>query len=65
LADHAGLTSDKTEHDALRAARKTLKEADPQLLRRLDFDPEADGTGIMARTREDLVAALAILGIAP
>jgi hypothetical protein len=36
---------------------------DPALLRRLDFDPEANGTGIAARTREDLEAALRILGL--
>jgi hypothetical protein len=53
----------ETEYDALRVARRRLREADPALPRRLDFDPEANGTGIMARSREDLEAALRILGL--
>ena len=42
---------------------RRLREADRALLRRLDFDPEAGGTGILARSREDLEAALGILGL--
>ncbi|MGZ4331766.1 MAG: hypothetical protein ACXVFN_13555 [Solirubrobacteraceae bacterium] len=53
----------EVETDALRAARRRLRVADPALLRRLKFDPEANGTGISARTREDLEAALRILGL--
>jgi hypothetical protein len=47
----------------LKVARRRLRESDPALLRRLDFDPEANGTGILARSREDLEAALRILGL--
>jgi hypothetical protein len=64
LADAAGMTSDQTETQALRGARRRLREADPKLLRRLDFDPESSGTGISARSREDLERALRILGLA-
>lgn len=53
----------ETEHDALRAAMRKLRNADSALLRRLDFDPEANGTSIHARTREDLEEALRILGL--
>jgi hypothetical protein len=52
-----------TERDALRAAKRRLREADPDLLARLDFDQESSGTGIAAPTREDLEDALRILGI--
>lgn len=54
-----------TEHDGLKVARRLLREADPKLLRRLEFDPESSGTGVAARTREDLTAMLGILGITP
>jgi hypothetical protein len=63
LADAASMTSDQTETEALRDVRRRLREADPKLLRRLDFDPESSGTGISARSREDLEAALQILGL--
>jgi hypothetical protein len=53
----------ETEYDALRVARRRLREADPALLRRLDFDQEADGTGIYGRSRADLETALRILGL--
>ena len=43
--------------------RSRLKAADPALEKRLDFDPESSGTGIMASSREDLEAALRILGV--
>lgn len=52
-----------TEADGLRIARRQLREADPELLRRLDFDPESSGTGVAAGTREDLVEMLDILGV--
>src|SRR3954447_9252294 len=63
FAEQTGAARETTEYDALRAARRTLREQDPGLLRRLDFDPEAAGTAILARHRDDLVAALRILGI--
>lgn len=54
---------DDTEHDALRRAKRRLRAADAQLLRRLEFDPESAGTGIYAASRDDLNAALTILGL--
>jgi hypothetical protein len=61
---HAGQGQDgDTETDALRAARSRLRAADPALLRRLDFDPEANGTGIYAHSRADLEAAIELLGL--
>jgi hypothetical protein len=56
-------THDDTEYDALRRAKARLRAADAALLRRLDFDPENAGTGISATRREDLEAALRILGL--
>ncbi len=58
-----GEGDDETEADALRRAKRRLRAADAQLLRRLDFDPESAGTGIAARLREDVEGALAILGL--
>lgn len=52
-----------TEYEALAAAKRRLRAADPALLRALDFDQEADGTGISAPTREQLERALGILGL--
>jgi hypothetical protein len=64
LADAYNLTSGQTEHDdALPIARKRLREADPKLLRRLDFDDESGATGISAPSREDLERALEIMGL--
>jgi hypothetical protein len=63
LADHAGDGRESTEYDALTAARRALRAADPALLRRLDFDPESSGTTILATSRDDLATALSILGI--
>lgn len=51
------------EYAAADAAEAALHTHDPALHRRLDFDPEQDGTGISAGSREDLDAALAILGV--
>jgi len=56
-------TSDDTEHDALQAAKRRIRKANPTLLKRLDFDPESSGTGITAPTRHDLQAMLDILDI--
>lgn len=53
------------EYAAADAAEATLRTYDPALHQRLDFDPEQGGTGVHARTREDLDAALAILGVRP
>jgi hypothetical protein len=40
-----------------------IRTADADLARRLDFDQEADGTGIAAPTREDLESALRMIGV--
>jgi hypothetical protein len=60
-AMHAG--DDETEYDAMEAAKRCISAAAPELLKRLDFDHESDGTGISAPTREDLESALRILGL--
>ena len=57
LAEHG------SEYDAAEAAEAMIAAADPALHARLEFDPESNGTGINASTREDLVTALALLGI--
>jgi hypothetical protein len=64
LRSEAGEHEDGTEYDACRRARRRIGQANPALLKRLDFDPESAGTGIAAATREDLEAALGILGLA-
>jgi hypothetical protein len=63
LHDAAQGQDGDTETDALRAARGRLRAADAALLRRLDFDSEANGTGIYAHSRTDLEAALELLGL--
>lgn len=52
-----------TEYDACERARKRIGTTDAELAARLEFDPEADGTGIEASSREDLERALKILGL--
>ena len=51
------------EHDALEVAEAKLKAADPERFARLEFDPEADGTAIYARSREDLEWVMGTLGL--
>ena len=51
------------EHEACKLAKARLQTADPERASRIEFDPEADGTGIYARSREDLEWALARLGL--
>jgi hypothetical protein len=63
LADADLGDADDTEYDACARAERRLRDADPALLQRLDFDPENAGTGIIATSREDLVRALDIIGI--
>jgi hypothetical protein len=52
-----------TEYEALQVARRRLRRVAPALLKRLDFDQESSGTGVIAHRRRDLVRALEILGI--
>jgi hypothetical protein len=56
---------DDTEYDAHLRAIRRLRQADPALLQRLNFDPESTGTAINAPTRDDLETALRILGLKP
>jgi hypothetical protein len=65
LADAFADQDFATEYDALKYARKRIRDADVALLRRLDFDPENAGTGIAAVSKEDLVAALRLLELHP
>ncbi len=50
------------ESDALRAAKRALRRADVKLLRRLEFDSEADGSIVCARRKRDIVRSIDILG---
>lgn len=63
FARHEGGGSEVTEHDAARRARARLRRVDARLARRVEFDPENAGTGILTRSREDLEAVLRILGV--
>jgi hypothetical protein len=54
-----------TEYEALAAARRRLRTADPELLERLEFDQESSATTIMGTTRGDLELVLAILDLHP
>lgn len=63
LADAAGDPSVETENQALRLARRRLRDTDRALAARVEWDQEADGTSIIASSREDLERALEILGL--
>jgi len=63
LAREDAGSSDDTEYEACDRAERRLRDADPDLFGRLDFDPENAGTGIMASSRDDLERALEILGV--
>ena len=56
-----GQDPDATEYEVVERARARIASADPSLLERLDFDPEAGGTGIYADRRQDLETALHVL----
>ena len=61
---YAAVDSDEeTEYEAAERAQERLLSADAELANRLDFDPEANGTGIYAESREDLETALRLLGL--
>jgi hypothetical protein len=61
---YAAVDSDEeTEYEAAERAQERLLSADAELAKRLDFDPEANGTGIYAESREDLETALRLLGL--
>ena len=53
------------EYAAAAEAERRLHAADAALPDRIDFDPESAGTGIAARSRDDLDRVLRILGINP
>jgi hypothetical protein len=54
-------TAEDTEYEACKRAEERLLTRDAALIERLDFDPESAGTGIMAKSREDLERALKLL----
>jgi hypothetical protein len=56
-------SEDETEYEAADRAQQRLRSADAELAKRLDFDPESNGTGIYAESREDLETALRLLGL--
>jgi hypothetical protein len=56
-------TAEDTEYEACERAQKLLHKTDAGLSRRLDFDPESAGTGIMASSPEDLERALLLLDL--
>jgi hypothetical protein len=62
IADLPAFHDYEEEYEAMQAARKLIRAADPALARRLDFDPESNGTGISAPTHRDLLKALEIIG---
>lgn len=51
------------EHEACERAQALVGEADAALASRLDFDPEAGGTGVLAPSAEDLERFLRLLKI--
>ncbi|MEV4420489.1 hypothetical protein AB0L40_11010 [Patulibacter sp. NPDC049589] len=61
LHDAAADDDIETEYDAAEAAERKLRKADRALAARIEFDPENAGTGIYAKSREDLERVLAIL----
>ena len=50
-----------TNHEAEASLQAVLRRRDPLLLRRLDFDTEAGGVGIVSSSHEDIRAAAAWL----
>ncbi len=63
LQQALGQGSEETEYKVVKRVRALIASADPALLKRLDFDPEAGGTGIYAERRQDLEGVLRILGL--
>jgi hypothetical protein len=63
LADAFEDVSFDDEHEACKLAKARLQTVDPERASRIEFDSEADGTGIYAHSREDLEWALATLGL--
>jgi hypothetical protein len=51
----------ENNYEALEVVRERLARADPELAARLGWDPEADGTAVLARSREALERFLEIL----
>ncbi|MDO9353009.1 MAG: hypothetical protein Q7T55_04910 [Solirubrobacteraceae bacterium] len=61
--EYEGGDDEATEYPAYRRAEKLLKRKDPKLFRKVEFDQEASGTGVYARSRADLRRALLLIGI--
>lgn len=54
-----------TEDDALREVKRRVRAVDRSLLKRLEFDQEAAGTGVWALDRVDIERLLEIVGVTP
>jgi hypothetical protein len=57
----ASLPGDANNYDAVEILSERLVVVDPQLFSRLGWDPEADGTAVLARDRRDLERFLDLL----
>lgn len=55
----------ETEYEALKEVKRRIRKADPALLERLEFDHEADGTGVWSEDHEDLTRMLEIIRPTP
>jgi hypothetical protein len=60
--DLAGALNVETNYAAEQQVRRVLKKLAPEVLRRIDFDTEADGVGIYAKTEADIRTVATILG---
>jgi Leucine-rich repeat (LRR) protein len=60
--DLAGALKVETNYAAEQQIRRVMKKIAPDLLRRIDFDTEAGGVGIYAKTEADIRTVASILG---
>jgi hypothetical protein len=60
--DLAGALNVETNYAAEQQVRRVLKKLAPEVLRRIDFDTEAGGVGIYAKTEADIRTVATILG---
>ena len=65
LADTLGPDAFDVEYDALQVAQRRVRDVDVALFERVEWDHEADGTGIYAPSRADLERVLTALEIKP
>jgi hypothetical protein len=60
--DLADVLDVETNYAAEQQVRRLMKKIAPEVLRRIDFDTEAGGVGIYAKTEADIRAVATILG---